>query len=749
MSKTSVKVDTTSERNPSTRDAEKRSRQFTAVLLAALVAVPAFCYVLRTIVLFKPGLLWLIIWLDLAVFGAVLPLVAVGVGFKVSKRIPFVVGHVALTIHFFAAATSLWVSVGWDRPGTGRWWTRAWAAVLDVVTVPGWFLVLYLFGSLAVAGSWLLYRIDAFRAATSKDGKDGSGLAELLGFPVGANVRQSSIDSDEYAITATIDHPTVPADNVARALPALVEKAGAVRGRSTMIPDARGGSSTVRIVMQDPMKDWRIWPGLSHPGGTFAHPFRTAYYSTGEAQWYSFARTPEPDEHPVSHLAPDFRSPNDAHLGRQGATRSGKSGDIAVEISETLSRRDAIACFVNLAKLRQDSGWALDFASLLADNPPRARLIFDGLRKVGEFRSDVMGDLRYEGRHRTWTPLTYDELEFPAIYVQVDEGDLALSGKDVTWLSTKGLSLGIYLSVSISRAVTDGMASTLRSAIPVWKAFGAGQSYDGGFALTENTIKAGASPADFGTRFPGAHYLDQAGGVDETKYPLDARSFKTRRDFGDLRAAVEAARATFTPATLTPEEISAFGTEAWEFCQPGAVLIGSSGSDDGDEKPQATERIVVQQKKEVTPVPQVAERFESGDPELDELMNRPRPDFAAIGRELGMDVPPIGEPMPDLSDPNQPGGDLEDVKPQVSGPEVVAEFDAALIRMMDRGVREFANKDVIEEMQVSATPTWVSRRFKQICDEGALITPPGLAIERLEGRKNGRFLLTRLSPPPA
>jgi hypothetical protein len=732
-------VNVTSERNPRKREPDDRAQPFLSVLLMALFGVPVLVIVLRFFLFISPHLMTLIVWLVLFLFGVLGPLVAIGVGYKVSKRIPFVVWHVAGTVEAFAVAVSIGVGLGWHRTGP-HWWDR----IGDVVLVPAAAGVIYLVCALFVALSWMLYRIDAFRAATGTDDGRGRGLADLLGFPVGATVRPGTIEADEYAVTAVIDHPTVPADKVQAALPALVEKAGAVRGRSTIIANERGGSSTVRIVKSDPMKDWRIWPGLSHPGLSFAYPFRTAYYSSGPTQWYSFAKTPKPSELPPSPVVPNFRSANDAHIGRQGATRAGKSGDIAIEQAEVLSRSDAVVCLINTAKLMQDSGWCLDMCELVADTKHRAQLLFAGVRQLGEYRSHIMGDPRLNGRHRRWTHATFEELGFPAVYVGVDEGDQVLNAADATWLATKGLSLGIYSSVAISRAVTDGMASTLRSAIPTWKAFGAGVDYDGGFALSESTLAAGADPAAFGTRFPGAHYLDKAQGVEETMFPVDARSFQTEEDFSDLRAAVRAVRATFDPATFTPGEISALA-EAWTACQPRTVLLGAfdqadkaeSAATGGNETPADQEGNSMTKTLNLN-------RFESGDPELDDLMNSPPENFDDYEREYGP-LPPANEPIPAMSDP-QSETELESTKPRVSPEQSVAEFDAALVRMADRGVREFSNREVIDEMRVAPHASWVSRRFTAICDEGEHVRhdpPPGLTIERVPGRV-GRYVLTRV-----
>lgn len=707
------------ERAERSKPLAKRPVPFLSLLLVAWVVVPAMGTVWWLFGVFDRNLIPLIIWLC-AAFSFVLSGAAVGIGYKVTKRLPFVVWHVVATVCGLGIFWSVLVWLGWSR----------------------WLLIVYLFASLAVAGSWSLYRVDALRSAAKGDSDGGGGLADLLGWPKGAKVRQGSIEADEYAVTAVIDHDAVPANQVANALPVLVEKSGAVRGRSTIIPGERGGSSTVRLVHTDPFKDWRVWPGLSHPGLSFAYPFRTAYYTTGEVQWYSFAQTPDRN-FARSQVAKKFRSPNDAHLGRQGATRAGKSGDTAIEIAEALSRRDCIVALVNTAKLMQDSAWCLDHVALAADTKPKSRVLFDALRSLGEYRSNVMGDRKNAGKHRTWTPDAYTDLGFAALLVEVDEGDQVLSGADVTWLTTKGLSLGIFVSASISRAVTDGMASTLRSAVTQWKCFGAGQSYDKGFALSDETIAAGAAPETFGTRFPGAHYLDKAQGVPETLYPIDARSFKTERDFSDLRREVDAARATFTPATFTPGEIKVLG-DAFRICAPQTLLFGVRNADD-DPPGEGPRTETDEETATMAATLDLRERSDSGDPELDELMEAPREDFTDLTREYG-ELPPPNEGLP-APPPSDGSVVLESGKPKVSPEQTVAEFDAALIRLAERGVTEFGLSDVVGEMKVDIKAPWVSKRFTRLCDGEDHLTqpPPGLAVERLPAPARGRFLLIRMT----
>jgi hypothetical protein len=746
-------VSTKTERNPQSRTADKRMQPFVSVLLVAMLAVPAFCFVFRAIVAYEPSLMWLVVWLELFLFGAVGPGAAIGIGYRVTKRLPFVVWHVALTIELFAIASSLSALLGWSRPYEGNWWfQREWRRLVDIFTLPGEFVVIYIIGALLVTLSWWLYRIDAFRAAATGEGNGGDGgLAQLLGWPTGATIRPGSITSDEHAVEAIVDHKGVPVKKVQDSLPAVVEQAGAIRGRSTVIPGELGGQSTIRLVKSDPLTEWKPWPGLSHPGGSFAYPFRTAYYTNGKTQWFSFAMTPSPKILPRSKVAPDFQSMNDAHFGRQGATRSGKSGDNAIELAEALSRRDAIVCVVNTAKLMQDVGWAMDFVGLAADDKPKAHLLFDRIQALGEHRSAVMGDPRLNGRHRTWTPLTYQELGFAALLIEVDEGDQVLHSSIATWLSTKGLSLGIYVSTMISRAATDGMASTLRSAITQWKAFGAGQAYDGGFVLSDETIAAGADVGALSTRFPGSQYLDKAQGVDETLYPEMARSYRTERDFSDLREAVSAARATFTPATFTPGELRILGPAA-KMLSPRAILIGAYAQADAgrdpDTAPAATDHTNdegIDMQTTLTLDEDGNRPHDTGDPEIDALLAKPRQNFSDLAAEYG-ELPPPNEPLPSKANPDLPDVTLVDGRPERSEVDTAAEFDAALIRLAEKGVTEFQNKDVMAEMHCDPNPSFVTRRFKGLCDEGKYVMPPGLTVERVP-TKAGRYLLTRLAAP--
>lgn len=739
MSRTDVNVK--SERNPSSRDPEKRVQPFASVLLTALVVVPLFSLVLRAFAASGDDLKWLIVWLDLVLFGTVLPAIALGIGYKVTKRVPFVVGHVAVTIVLFAAATSASILPGWDHvPAGHRWWDTAWATVLNVVMIPGWFTILYLFGAIAVSLSWLLYRIDAFRAATGSDSEgDQSGLAGLVKWPKGAKVRADTIVVDDFAVTAEVDHEGIPISQIQNSVKALEESPNIIRGRSSVIGGEKGGRSTIRMVHTDPLSEWRIWPGLSHPGGRFHEPIRTSYYATGEMQWYSFVRTPDGYR---SQMAPDFASPNGAFKGAQGMTSAGKSGDAAIEQAEIFSRWDVQVVYIDTAKLLQNAGWCLDFCSLAAANRAASGALFDGLRRLGEYRTRVLG----EHGIRDFSSEAVDITGLSWLYIFADEFDVAKQNEAMNWLATKGRSVGIRFSFTLPRATAENMGANIRGAVGMWAQFGITQEYDKGFALSDKTIEAGANPGAWGAEFPGAHYLDGAPGIDPKMYAIDCRTYKTREDYGDLRRAVEAARATFTPMTFTAGELKALGPVA-EQCKPSVVRSGHIGQDD-EEVPPPDDKLA-------DPTPTVDTTQQEGTPM--KLLSRMTNDNEAMG--LTPEVRALLDDVddPDTSDveaqfgklnPYEPitqseagdtSGELPSVKPKPPAPAVaIADFENALIQLHRDGVTDFGREQVQERMRYEWSGPQVSKRFTALTED-ATLNPPGLVLER---RGRGRFTLT-------
>lgn len=738
---TSKNVNVKTERNSQSREPDKRMQPFVSVLLVALLVIPAFCIVLRLFIAYNPAIQWLIVWLDLFLFGVVAFVAALAYGFRVAKREPLVTWQVAVTIESFAVATSLLMLPGWSRPYEGNWFERQWLRIVDAATVPGWAAVLYLFGALCVTLVWWLPRLDAFRSSTAAEGED-NGTGKLKDLLRGAKLRINEAKVDEYAVEIPVDHEGVPVAQIRQALPALDETPGVIRGRSSVSGSEIGGRSTLRFVHTDPHNEWKKWPGLSHPGGTYTDPIRTSYYSTGEVQWYSFVKTPEGYQ---SKVAPGFKNTNDTFKGGQGATGSGKSGGSALETGEVLSRRDVAVVYVDTAKLMQNAGWCLEFCSLAAGSKPASRSLFNALRKLGEHRARKLG----EAGVRNFTSEAALRLGRPWVHIYADEFDVAAQSADLEWLATKGRSLGFRISYTLPRAVGDKLSTDVRAATGMWEQYGITQDYDKGFVLSAETMEAGANPEAFGVSRPGVHYLDRCSAIKPAMWAVDCRTYMTDEDYGDLRAAVIAARKTFTPMDFPPDELEVLGDVA-RYCRPEVVRTGHMGVDEeapvdvvaavheaGDllERAKAAEAA---QTSDADP----GARFrlsgdEMQDTDLLDGFEPPSLDTSEIEAEYGPIDPrePIPRPEPD-------GITLPTEKPRAANwQQANAELDAALIRMDARGVREFRSKDVAAEMAVDFHASWMSDRMTEL-SRNATLTPPGLKLEKL-GR--GQWLLVRIA----
>lgn len=526
-----------------TRPTHKRHVPFLALFLVAFILVPFLETMSWLVYLWdKPtGVLAAWMWM---VCGAGTAVIAVGIGVH-RRRASFVVWHVALTAFTWGSASMLTTLAGW---------TKVWA-------------VIHFFGSLMIALSWALYRIDVFRAAATGASPDGWG--SFIGL---ARSRPKKIDVTDTHVFVEVEHgPGETGRDVASAAAKIESAIGAVPGGSTATPGERADTTQLAFEMADAFANWRNWPGLSHPGLSFVHPFRTAYYATGVDQWFAFAATVGY----TSPVVPNFVSEMDTFVGAAGMTGSGKSGFLNNACAEGLSRVDAIVCWLDREKFLQNVGWAASMLGLAADET-NSKEFGRALRELARYRVALFGQAALDAVSadgevpdigRKWSPELARETGEAAVLAIVDEADTSIQSTTWEWLAKRGRSLGIFIIAATPRASTAEVPAVVRSSIGAWKTFAVGDNYSGGFTISQETEDAGADPTKF--REPGMHYLDRAPGVDRRMYPVKAREFKSHTKA--LRAEVQAARAKFNPAVFSPGAIEAMGDFYWQ-CHPRVVL---------------------------------------------------------------------------------------------------------------------------------------------------------------------------------
>jgi hypothetical protein len=735
----STKTDTEASKGQSashTRPTGKRPVPFLASALVAFGLLPVLFLVSRLVMLWDQatGLMVAHAWF---VSGLTVALIAIGIGLFHAKRTNFLIKHVAVTVILIGVGGDLYTLAGFRH------------RFMNVVAV---------FMTGILYSSWMLYRIDAFRAAAKGESGD-DGWGKVIGL---AKSRPKKITTTPSQVIIDVEHgPGETIKNVRTAAGELEDKTGAIVGRTTVTPNERGGGSQVALTMADPFDEWRKFPGLSHPGGSFAFPFRTSYYATGEDQWFGFVATQ------LASPVTDFVAPQATFLGLVGTTGVGKSGEENNVAAEGLSRCDAIVCWVDAEKLYQNAGWALDMLGMAAKDRNQAKRLSVALRKLAEYRVELFGQASLDAAldpgnagivaGREWTPQLAQETGEAAVLVIMDEADTFLSKGQWDWLGKRGRSLGIFLVCSVPRASTQEVPAAFRGSIAAWKTFAIGDKYSGEFTLSQIARDGGADPESL--RIRGAHYFDLVPGVPERLWPVLCRSFFS--DTRDLRRMVKEARATFTPMTFTDEAIRWMG-EDYQACTPAAVLAlrGPRSEDEKEGDPaepapdgQATQR------NPLAPAAGSGEYDDDDDDEegvsVDRTMEGSDPDEqGGEGVVATLLHPGLAEDAAKV-DPRDPGRPLKlnpgermslpDDKPEPPNEEQAeADLDSALTRLADDGQMEFSNSDLQKRMRYAMQPYTVSRRLAALA-EGARLTPPGLQLERLGA---GRYLLIRTGPLP-
>jgi hypothetical protein len=708
------------------RPLHQRVLPFIGLVLVAVLALPALELACWGIGLLDDTTGRYIRWAWI-ISGIITAMVAMGIGFKVSRRITFVIWHVVVTALVVCLGAALTTEIGWT--------SRAW----DVIHI-------FSLGTLAV--SWALYRIDALRAVAQGKSEDGWGA--VLGL---ARSRPRKITHDDAHVYVQVEHgPGETTDNVRSAAKKLESAAGAIEGTTVVTPGERADTSTITMTMADPFAKWRNWAGLSHPGGSFAHPFRTAYYATGVDQWFSFVRS-------LPSSRTKFRSEGATFVGAAGTTGSGKSGFLTNTAAETLSRTDAVVIWVDADKLFQNAGWCMDMLAMAAKDRSGIRTVTKALRKLAEYRVALFGQAQLDSIldpsqpqiGREWTPELAQELREPAVLVIGDEMDRYVDTEDWRWLAARGRSLGIFLLLATPRASTAEVPALIRGSVSTWKTFAVGDTYSDGFTLSQDTADAGADPKKF--RAPGLHYLDRAPGVDPRMYATPAREFKS--DPAQLRAEVKACRADHPPMTLSPGSVEYMG-EWYEKCRPDVVMGVRAPESAGDDEPQDfdandTQRLPAApsdsdddgNEHEIPEEQPVRPTAAGTVPENDEVAPL---DQHSLDPELARELAGV-DPHRELPIPNMKGGpvafDAPGGKPRWSPEETEAELDQVLIQFASEGKMTFENSEVQEAMRCEFAAVTCTRRLTAL-DSGARISPPGLKVERM-GR--GRWQITKRPQP--
>lgn len=678
-----------------------------------------------------------------------LSLLAAGVGRDVAGRKPIITAHAAATPWLVAICIWITASIGWSL---------MWAVVHTCLSAFGAF-------------GWNIYNIKAFRAdpRVQAEVETDDGLREALGL-----TKHEVASAEPTPFGAKIDFKALPGgkrNDIVQALPGIDAHVGAINGMSYITKGTNASHTVVNLVTSDPWKDWLPWPGLLHPGGSFADNFSTAYYVTGIRSEYNFT---------ASH---DKNAPRQRQaIVRAGATGAGKSGDQTIEVGEALSRRDAVVVVAFPGKFRQNLAWCQQWLTLVADTNGKVRLLEDAIWRLVEYRASIMGG---GDDDRDWGSDTYRKYGFAAVLFVYDEADKVL-GKLAEDIATTALSVGVFMSVSLPDADHRSMPVKVRRSLGIRKCFGTGDKYTDGMILLEETRETAPKPFEIGTDIPCWHLMDRVNGVDKALWSVPQRSYFATH--AQLAAAVEEARQGFPAPQFTAAEVAIFG-DAWTMCQPSEATGSRSvpGDVNGDVPDAGVPAPADFEGAMATVLADLHERGEAVTPDsirgAAARLLRPPP-----GPQASPDTPGAGAAptLPFSPDPNSPNTEEEDVEIDIPDSERVKvvirpltkgsyttpeqraeiskndrkgkvvrrsridvdfndgvpapdsqesadqEIDRVVLEMVAEGITEFGNTEILRRCRLWSD-SMMARRLRAVADDQKpdMVFPPGIKLMKV------------------
>lgn len=464
-----------------------------------------------------------------------LPIGALAAGLAVHAAVADNVAWLALTCAGITALTCGISLVAWglgrSRDSLIRWLvvvTAATTGLGEAITVAvglqrAWTTAFVITGE-AFSLVWALTRIDSLRKDAKGDEQaQEDTLTKKLGLEntrFGKPKQFTDAAGEVTRIEVPVQHgPGETADVIQHAVPGLESVADQAlggnvpRGRSRAVPTDGAGASTLVIITKDVLKGMIHYPGPSSPGGCITEPIHGGVY--------------EDQQLVVRYIAGGHEhAPNPSGSGWMGMTRTGKTMDAQTDAEEIISRRNVQMMWFDTIKGAQTvrplrRGLDIIVAS---DDPKEFRKGMKALMELIKWRANELGKYGY----RSWTPAAAADprLKMPFLVPHFEEADALteIAPEEMVFLASKGLSTGVSCGFSLQRADNTSMPTGLRFNIGNWKCFGTGDDYSAGFALSSQTIDAGAHPENWKQSKVGYHYIEGIG-IDEQRWPVPAKAY--------------------------------------------------------------------------------------------------------------------------------------------------------------------------------------------------------------------------------
>lgn len=669
--------------------------------------------------------------------------------FAEHRRMPL---RIALTGSVATLSALFGANVG---TGPHRWWSFAFIAC-------AWF----------VAVMWSLARLNVTRSDPREpvEGEKETWLDKIGLKGYRGRVVDEVMDDRGRPLRTEVEMTHAPGgtiEPVQGAVPNIESYVQAPANMSRATGTDRADRSHLTIMHQDALRRPVPIGPPSHPGGSIADPVTFAIYDTGHPVWCRIGGGP---------------GLNPSGYGFMGMARTGKTVGENQMITELITRTDVVIMYLNLAKGMQDVRPIIPGVevAIISDAVGDYRSALNKVKRIMTYRSNQLGlygisawsaDRCFHNppqRRANGEPIPMEPM--PALVVHVGEADAILqSNADEfgVYLASKGLSLGVIAGWSLQRASHDMMPTSLRFNIGAWWCFGCGDDASASFALSDNTVRAGAHPENWKQSKPGYHFFEGPG-VDEEWWPRVARTMSAPTD-EEFEATILSRTLEYGPRMARLDRGSADATR-----DQGADMswwdLNARHTADLRARLTATANLVPQ--GTANPTANLEERmdrtFEATPPRDDEtaehmdLVAEVEAEMRGLREVEGVELYPADEdgttaegedprePLP----PVAPDDDVtwEDERPDPpSRNDMILSVHEALRRMFDdpafhdpsdpTGDTIIMRTADLKDLLRYRSRSWLSGLLSEMC-EGLTTPPPAMTMERLDGR----YRVHRLPP---
>jgi hypothetical protein len=357
------------------------------------------------------------------------------------------------------------------------------------------------------------------RDRIKKDEGDGWLAGKVSAFK-NSRVDKASVRAteDELRWRTTLDAPTTASDaQHAREQVAAVAGVGADQVKILKVKGNEGKVDVVLNRAQDTSKPVK-YRGPSAPGQSIA-----------AAPLWLGRRTDGSD---IDYWIVGSTDPNNpravAHTKCTGVTGAGKTETICTAILDMRWRIDVVPVVADPAKFQQSFGDIEECLGLAAKNDHQTKQLIANLPEVVRYRADLLGSLeRADGGtgYKQWEPECWTRHRVPFIFLDVEEAADVASDMDLELDEAvrKLRSVGIHLCLSMQTMPHDNISRKTRGQFSQSLAHGQNEYQDAKYALSVNTLEAGADPTKWGSDAPGSLYAEMTG-TDKTHWPIDGRA---------------------------------------------------------------------------------------------------------------------------------------------------------------------------------------------------------------------------------